>query len=80
MRGGLPFSVELPKYKQEVIEAIEEAKQISKDPLEAKNRDHALSGNYKGYQECHIQPNWLLTQTSHIKNGICSLKNQYYRS
>ena len=21
-----------------------------------------------------------LTQTSHIKNGICSLKNQYYRS
>ncbi len=52
--------MELPKYKQEVIEAIEEAKQISKDPLEAKNRDHALSGNYKGYQECHIQPNWLL--------------------
>ena len=32
MRGGLPFSVELPKYKQEVIEAMEEAKQISRDP------------------------------------------------
>ncbi len=32
MRGGLPFRVELPKYKQEVIEAMEEAKQISRDP------------------------------------------------
>ncbi|MBR1693463.1 MAG: type II toxin-antitoxin system RelB/DinJ family antitoxin [Lachnospiraceae bacterium] len=32
MRGGLPFSVELPKYKPEVIEAMEEAKRISRDP------------------------------------------------
>lgn len=30
--GGLPFKVELPRYKPEVIEAIEEAKKISKDP------------------------------------------------
>lgn len=33
---------------------------LHKIPLEAKNRDHALSGNYKGYRECHIQPDWLL--------------------
>ena len=32
MRGGLPFKVELPQYKPEVIEAMEEAKRISKDP------------------------------------------------
>lgn len=24
--------------------------------LEPKFRDHALTGNYKGYRECHIQP------------------------
>ena len=24
------------------------------------NRDHALSGNWSGYRECHIQPDWLL--------------------
>lgn len=29
-------------------------------PLEEKNKDHALSGKYKGYRECHIQPDWLL--------------------
>lgn len=32
MRGGLPFSVEIPKFKPEVIEAMEEAKQMSRDP------------------------------------------------
>ena len=32
MRGGLPFSVEIPKFKSEVIEAMEEAKQIIRDP------------------------------------------------
>lgn len=28
--------------------------------LEEKYRDHALSGNYIGFRECHIQPDWLL--------------------
>lgn len=23
-------------------------------------RDHALVGNYRGYRECHIAPDWLL--------------------
>ena len=32
MRGGLPFDVAAPQYKPEVIEAMEEAKRISKDP------------------------------------------------
>ena len=32
MRGGLPFDVVVPQYKKEVIEAMEEAKRISKDP------------------------------------------------
>ena len=29
-------------------------------PLEVKHRDHMLGGKYKGYRECHIQPDWLL--------------------
>lgn len=28
--------------------------------LDAKYRDHDLSGNYKGTRECHIEPNRLL--------------------
>ncbi|MBQ3644673.1 MAG: type II toxin-antitoxin system YafQ family toxin [Candidatus Riflebacteria bacterium] len=23
-------------------------------------QDHELKGNYKGYRECHIEPDWLL--------------------
>ena len=29
-------------------------------PLPQKNRDHNLSGNFYGYLECHIEPDWLL--------------------
>lgn len=29
-------------------------------PLPEKNRDHALGGDWRGYRECHIQPDWLL--------------------
>ena len=32
----------------------------SEKPLPAKYRDHALTGNYIGFRECHIQPDWLL--------------------
>ena len=28
--------------------------------LETKHRDHALSGNYAVFRECHIRPDWLL--------------------
>lgn len=28
--------------------------------LPEKNKDRALSGDYSGYRECHITPDWLL--------------------
>ena len=31
MRGGLPFEVVIPQYKSEVLEAMEEAKRLSKE-------------------------------------------------
>ena len=31
LRGGIPFEVKYPEYKPEVIEAMEEAKRISRD-------------------------------------------------
>lgn len=29
-------------------------------PLEEKYRDHELKDAYRGFRECHIQPDWLL--------------------
>jgi mRNA interferase YafQ len=33
---------------------------IAQEPLAERYRDHALVGNWKGFRECHIQPDWLL--------------------
>ena len=30
------------------------------ETLPAKYRDHALTGNYSSFRECHITPDWLL--------------------
>lgn len=32
LQGGLPFQVKYPQYKPEVIEAMEEAEKLSKNP------------------------------------------------
>lgn len=32
----------------------------TKQQLPEKYKDHPLSGNYIGYRECHIRPDWLL--------------------
>jgi len=40
---------------KEVVTILAEQKK-----LEDKYRDHGLSGDYKGFRECHIEPDWLL--------------------
>lgn len=40
-------------------------------PLPDKFKDHKLSGNYEGFRECHIQPDWLLIYF--IENDILTL-------
>ncbi|SFR81597.1 type II toxin-antitoxin system mRNA interferase toxin, RelE/StbE family [[Clostridium] aminophilum] len=40
-------------------------------PLEEKYRDHALTGNFEGFRECHIKPDWLLIYL--IENDILTL-------
>lgn len=30
------------------------------ETLPERNKDHALTGNWEGHRECHIQPDWLL--------------------
>ena len=37
------------------------------------NRDHNLSGNYKGYRECHITPDWLVIYSKKEKIRIITL-------
>lgn len=46
-------------YKMELLQQAIDTLRIP-TPLPVKNRDHNLSGNYSGYRECHIDPDWLL--------------------
>ncbi len=45
---------DLSKLK-EVLEIL-----VSGKNLPSKYRNHKLTGNYRGYWECHIEPDWLL--------------------
>jgi len=44
------------------LDLVEEVLQVllEEKPLAEKHRDHALAGNYTGFRECHILPDWLL--------------------
>ena len=44
------------------IELLEEiiSKLANGESLDEKHRDHNLSGNWSGFRECHILPDWLL--------------------
>jgi mRNA interferase YafQ len=33
---------------------------INEKPLAAKHKNHKLKGDFVGYWECHIEPDWLL--------------------
>lgn len=35
-------------------------KLAAEQPLDAKHRNHKLTGNYSGRWECHVEPDWLL--------------------
>ena len=59
------------KFKKDIKLLKKQGKNIEKlyeiinilaygEELDAKYRDHNLIGNYKGYRECHIEPDWLL--------------------
>lgn len=40
---------------QDVLQTL-----LEENELDTKHRDHALTGNYIGFRECHIEPDWLL--------------------
>lgn len=49
-KRGLPIE----KLKA-VVEAL-----CREEKLAPKHRDHALTGEWRDFRECHIQPDWLL--------------------
>lgn len=46
-------------YDMELLKTVIDTL-LAEKTLETRYRDHALSGNYSGFRECHILPDWLL--------------------
>lgn len=46
---------------------------INNIELPKENKDHNLKGNYKGYRECHIEPDWLLIYKIEPENNLLVL-------
>ena len=59
------YKIELLNYVVGMLAAGEK--------LPEKYKDHALSGNYEGCQECHITPDWLLVYERHNQELILIL-------
>ena len=55
------------------IELLDEiiSKLAKGEPLPEKYKDHDLDGDWIGYRECHIQPDWLLIY--HISDNVLVL-------
>ena len=49
-----------------VVDTLRQGKTLS-----LQYKDHALSGKFKGFRECHIKPDWLLVYA--IDNDILVL-------
>lgn len=54
------------KLLDNVVEALGQGHK-----LDAKYCDHALHGNWEGFRECHIQPDWLLIYL--VENDVLTL-------
>ena len=52
-------TVQRPGHKPELFQDVLEIL-VKEQVLPIKYRDHALSGDYIGFRECHILPDWLL--------------------
>lgn len=57
-------------YDMKLLESIIDTLRQGKK-LEAKHHNHALTGDFRGYHECHIKPDWLLVYL--IENDILTL-------
>ncbi len=59
------------QFKRDLKKTIKQGKKLAvleevviklqrREGLPGKYRDHNLGGNWNGYRECHLEPDWLL--------------------
>lgn len=59
-------------YDMALLETVVELL-LDGQTLPEKYKDHPLTGNWRGYRECHIEPDWLLVYKIYESKLILSL-------
>ena len=54
------FGLMLSRGKAESKFAAVASKLLAGEPLEPRHRDHPLKGNFIGWRDCHLEPDWVL--------------------
>jgi mRNA interferase YafQ len=64
LRLGSAFNKDLKRierrnYNRALLDSVLDVLRAGEQPPRAR-RDHPLKGEWKGWRECHVQPDWLL--------------------
>ena len=61
-KNRIQRNIKLMKKRGKDLEKLKTVLNLLQQGIElpAKYKDHALTGNYIGCRECHIEPDWLL--------------------
>ena len=43
---------------------------LERKPLEPRHRDHKLIGSYVGCRDCHVEPDWILIYSVHVREKV----------
>jgi mRNA interferase YafQ len=56
------MTIDIPAEDHKRLKALAAilGKSMREKPLDPKYRNHKLKGNFVGYWECHVTPDWLL--------------------
>ena len=76
--------VQTSRFKRDLRRCAKRGKDIDKmesivtkiqhlKELPVKNRDHVLTGEWNGFRECHIEPDWLLIYKLDEANSLLHL-------
>ena len=64
-KKDLKLALKQNKTRNLLFRVIEKLANLEK--LDEKYKDHSLLGAYKGFRECHLEPDWLLIDYSCYK-------------
>jgi mRNA interferase YafQ len=63
------------RYKKHDFDTLKQiiSSLLEQKMLDKKLKDHALKGNWQGYRECHIKPDWLLVYRVDEEKAVLNL-------